>query len=265
MANGASAGGGLYLYVSSPTIANTIVAFNSSGIRLDGGAPTPLYNCVYGNIAYDYEGLTDPTGIDGNISADPVFVQNPEPGPDGMWGTGDDDLGDLQLSSSSPCIDAGDNDEVPPDTPDLDDDWDKTEPLPYDLAGGPRFLDNPTSPDTGTPGVTGLPVVDIGAYENAVWCGNGVIEMDEECDDGRESATCDADCTFPECGDGTVNAAAGEECDDGNTQSGDGCNATCHSEEGAVPTVSGWGMIILGLLLLTGIKVGFGRRPRAPV
>jgi cysteine-rich repeat protein len=42
-----------------------------------------------------------------------------------------------------------------------------------------------------------------------------------------ESATCDDDCTLAECGDGVVNETAGEECDDGNTVGGDGCEATC--------------------------------------
>jgi cysteine-rich repeat protein len=45
-------------------------------------------------------------------------------------------------------------------------------------------------------------------------CGNGVLEGDEECDDGGESGMCNADCTFVFCGDGTVNATAGEDCDD---------------------------------------------------
>jgi hypothetical protein len=35
----------------------------------------------------------------------------------------------------------------------------------------------------------------------------------EQCDTGGESAACDADCTVPACGDGRVNAAAGEQCD----------------------------------------------------
>ena len=41
-------------------------------------------------------------------------------------------------------------------------------------------------------------------------CGNEAIEDGEECDDGTDSASCDADCTVAECGDGYVNAAAGE-------------------------------------------------------
>ena len=35
------------------------------------------------------------------------------------------------------------------------------------------------------------------------------------------------DCTTTICGDGYTNVVAGEECDDGNTSSGDGCSATC--------------------------------------
>jgi cysteine-rich repeat protein len=58
-------------------------------------------------------------------------------------------------------------------------------------------------------------------------CGNGSVEGAEACDDMGESATCNDDCTLAECGDGVVNVTAGEECDDGNTVGGDGCEATC--------------------------------------
>jgi cysteine-rich repeat protein len=92
-------------------------------------------------------------------------------------------------------------------------------------------------------------------------CGDGLTNTaaGEACDDGGESATCDANCTLVSCGDGTLNETAGEECDppngvdcdancnriascgdgvidageqcdDGNTTSGDGCSATCQSE-----------------------------------
>ena len=45
-------------------------------------------------------------------------------------------------------------------------------------------------------------------------CGNSVIDAGEQCDDGCENtAECDADCTLPECGDGVVNTAAGEDCE----------------------------------------------------
>ena len=45
-------------------------------------------------------------------------------------------------------------------------------------------------------------------------CGDGTVDAAEDCDDGEETATCNADCTAATCGDGQVNAAAGEECDD---------------------------------------------------
>jgi parallel beta-helix repeat protein len=165
--NGAFGGGGGGIFLenhSSPTITNTIIAFNSAGISRGyfGGVPTLRFNCVYGNKSYDYGGLTDPTGTAGNISDDPVFVQNPHAGSDGEWGTPDDDFGNLQLQSGSPCIDAGDNDAVPTDYPDLDNDGDTSEPLPFDLAGLPRFVDDPSAPDTGA-GMA--PIVDMGAYE----------------------------------------------------------------------------------------------------
>jgi cysteine-rich repeat protein len=50
-------------------------------------------------------------------------------------------------------------------------------------------------------------------------CGNGVIEPEfgEECDDGEQTAECDRDCTFAECGDGLRNLAAGETCEPGRT------------------------------------------------
>ncbi len=43
------------------------------------------------------------------------------------------------------------------------------------------------------------------------------------------SALCDEDCTIARCGDGQVNAAAAESCDDGNFVAGDGCNADCRT------------------------------------
>ncbi|MDI1447487.1 DUF4215 domain-containing protein [Polyangium sp. 6x1] len=65
-------------------------------------------------------------------------------------------------------------------------------------------------------------------------CGDGVVEGEETCDDGNttDGDGCNATCTSDEsCGNGTVDAATGEACDDGNTTDGDGCNATCSSNE----------------------------------
>ncbi len=60
-------------------------------------------------------------------------------------------------------------------------------------------------------------------------CGDGKpnATAGEECDDGDESFYCNADCTGAACGDGTINATAGEQCDDGNLTVGDGCEPDC--------------------------------------
>ncbi len=65
-------------------------------------------------------------------------------------------------------------------------------------------------------------------------CGDQIIDVTEVCDDGnRESDDgCSSTCTSTEkCGDGIVDFARGEECDDGGTGlSGDGCTSTCKTE-----------------------------------
>jgi cysteine-rich repeat protein len=77
------------------------------------------------------------------------------------------------------------------------------------------------------------------------------------------------------CGDGLFDS--GEECDDGNKTDGDGCSSACLVELGysckfepstcemckvapPVPTVSEWGLIVIGLLILTGGTAVFGHR-----
>ncbi len=75
-------------------------------------------------------GFAEGTAI---LDADPLFVRPPSPGPDGMWGTPDDDYGDLRLTEGSPAIDAGDASHLPADAADLDDDGDTAEPVPFDL------------------------------------------------------------------------------------------------------------------------------------
>ena len=81
----------------------------------------------------------------------------------------------------------------------------------------------------------------------ASYCGDNIIEGDEECDDGNTdlfedgcSSSCNvdsgwicsgspSDCVQNVCGDGVIYY---EECDDGDTSSGDGCSATCNIETG---------------------------------
>jgi cysteine-rich repeat protein len=93
---------------------------------------------------------------------------------------------------------------------------------------------------------------------SCAYCGDGVLAGDEECDDGNNDNLdgCNAGCML-ECGDGFRGPV--EECDDGNTADGDGCSSTCEFE-GSIPTISEWGMLVLGSLLLIGLTVKFRRR-----
>jgi hypothetical protein len=80
---------------------------------------TIRYSDVQGGLMGVYQGGSVTLNWDANsvISADPLFVRDPNPGPDANWGTADDDYGDLHLREGSPCIDAGDpNFALAPDT-----------------------------------------------------------------------------------------------------------------------------------------------------
>jgi predicted outer membrane repeat protein len=156
--NKAPSGSALLLYnAPRAMLMNTIVASNpgSNFDFVDGDAMPVVRYCL---VEGGYDGV-------GNIDADPLFVRSPSVGPDGLWGTGDDDYGNLRLQAGSPAIDAGDNEAVALDLFDLDDDGDFSEPLPFDLNGDDRFVDDPASDDTGNPGAPG-PLVDMGAYEH---------------------------------------------------------------------------------------------------
>lgn len=68
-------------------------------------------------------------------------------------------------------------------------------------------------------------------------CGDGALNGVEACDDGDANSdeaadACRTDCRLPWCGDGV--ADAGEDCDDGNAFGGDGCDPSCHVENGAL-------------------------------
>jgi cysteine-rich repeat protein len=78
----------------------------------------------------------------------------------------------------------------------------------------------------------------------ATMCPNAMVDPGEECDlgmgvnsdttSGACPAVCRTDCTCPTCGDGVTDYALGEECDDWNMMSGDGCSSACLIE--AAPT-----------------------------
>lgn len=76
--------------------------------------------------------------------------------------------------------------------------------------------------------------------DSAPWvepgCGDGVLDADEECDDGTANSdtsadTCRLNCLLPRCGDGVVDAP--EACDDGAGFGGDGCDSSCAAEAGS--------------------------------
>ena len=72
-------------------------------------------------------------------------------------------------------------------------------------------------------------------------CGDGVVnQIGEECDDGNtvNGDGCDNNCTVTRCGNGVL--TAGEQCDDGNLLDGDGCDANC------TPTGCGNGVVTVG-------------------
>jgi cysteine-rich repeat protein len=69
------------------------------------------------------------------------------------------------------------------------------------------------------------------------FCGDGYLhETFEKCDAGEANEDdlyngCSTECTpNAGCGDGVVQVEEGEQCDDGNTESNDGCSATCTLE-----------------------------------
>ncbi len=60
------------------------------------------------------------------------------------------------------------------------------------------------------------------------YCGDGLVRAGvEDCDFGATPTTCNFDCTASACHDGKINAAAGEQCDDNNTDDTDACVGNC--------------------------------------
>ena len=111
LGNAATKGAGLYLNSSirNLSIANNLIAFNSSGIEAASGSTklSFLNNCVYGNGTNDFSLIANPTGANGNISADPLL-------------TGSGTFRDVHLQAGSPCIDAGDAGSVQAGWTDID-------------------------------------------------------------------------------------------------------------------------------------------------
>lgn len=117
-----------------------------------GDTPEPLVDQQFqgdAEISYsDIAGLLGGGGANGNfpgcIETNPLFVVAPT-----MTASGVFTAGDLHLRSGSPCLDAGDNSELPPNTT-------------TDFDGLARRYDDPAAPNTG---VGTSPHVDMGAFE----------------------------------------------------------------------------------------------------
>lgn len=98
-------------------------------------------------------------------------------------------------------------------------------------ATDPTMSTGPTTPSS-TDADTSVGSADTGPDTEG--CGNGVLEGDEQCDDGdansdRTPDACRTDCRTAHCADGVVDPGAGEECDDGNAnaQEPNACRETC--------------------------------------
>jgi hypothetical protein len=105
VANWGFEGGHLYLYDSPVDVTANIFVFGASGAGvyaewLDSYEPNFSYNINYGNSGGEWSGMMDDqTGLDGNISVDPMFT--------GLNDDGDPTNDDLHLMLGSPAIDAG--------------------------------------------------------------------------------------------------------------------------------------------------------------
>jgi cysteine-rich repeat protein len=75
-------------------------------------------------------------------------------------------------------------------------------------------------------------------------CGNGIVEMGEECDDGNDYSDdgCVEGCVLAACGDGYLHHGV-EQCDDGNVRDDDGCDSDCTTGGGSA---CGNGVIDIG-------------------
>ena len=90
---------------------------------------------------------------EGNTESDPLFENV--------------NANDFRLSAGYPPSDSGNSAALPLDVADLDGDGILKEPVPLDLGGDPRVVDDPDSPDCPqlSPGSCLPPTVDMGAYE----------------------------------------------------------------------------------------------------
>ncbi len=195
-------GGGVFNFVSSPTLTNCTFSLNTAdvgggGIFSESSSGTTVNNSILWGDSPDeinnnssstttvrfsnVQGGFPPDTIDGgdNIEADPLFADGPG--------------GNVRLMRGSPCIDAGNNGDVPPG-------------LLTDIDGLPRFVDDLCTEDTGN-GNGDIEIVDMGAHEfmRSDILRDGMVDfadygflglrwLDVDCEDcGGADLTCDGD------------------------------------------------------------------------
>ncbi len=176
-------------------VLNTLLTENGSyGVFRNAGQIDVVSSDVWGNVSGSYNGTVTAVAV---ISTNPQYV--------------DGGNGILTLQSTSVCIDAGVSNTAP-----ANDFNNIVRPLDGDGLNGAEH--------------------DIGPHEYVAMpiCGDAQLNNGEVCDDGAGNGTygfCNADCTGPGayCGDNNLDAA-NEECDDGNTTAGDGCDGSCQNE-----------------------------------
>lgn len=117
-------GGGISFSSPDASMANCILWANNNGS-----------NQIYGPAPVTWSAIQNGYPGEGNIDADPRFV--------------DPANGDYRLGDGSPCIDAGNNSLVPPESE-------------FDLDGNPRFVNDLGMPDMGE---GPAPLIDMGCYE----------------------------------------------------------------------------------------------------
>lgn len=95
-------------------------------------------------------------------------------------------------------------------------------------AGEMAAVDDSTGA-TQTDGETMPTVDDTTGPAPMPFCGDGMVDVDEECDEGEDNSdngACKDNCEAAVCGDGLVHEGT-EACDDGNDDENDGCSAAC--------------------------------------
>jgi len=113
----------------------------------------------------------------------------------------------------------------------LDDDSSSSDPSSSSTqAPSSAASDAPSSSSSSTTDPTTADATDTSTTAPAGSCGDGVVDRDEECDDGTanaDDAACTADCLRNACGDGKL-WPGHEECDDGTSNADDAaCTAAC--------------------------------------